>query len=55
MAAADDMNDHENWTGGLYELSLVLGPAEDRMLDQARAIPMSRRRCPGVLGGLRTA
>lgn len=27
MALADDMSDGENWTGGFYELSLVLGLA----------------------------
>jgi hypothetical protein len=35
MPAADDMSDDENWTGGFYELSLVLGPAEDGRLDDA--------------------
>lgn len=35
VAAADDMNDDENWTGGFYELSLALGAADDRRLDQA--------------------
>ncbi|WP_439657929.1 hypothetical protein ACSHWB_36845 [Lentzea sp. HUAS TT2] len=35
MAAAHDMSDDENWTGGFYELSVVLGPAGDHRLDQA--------------------
>ncbi|HJP76013.1 MAG TPA: hypothetical protein VJ914_17220 [Pseudonocardiaceae bacterium] len=35
MAAADNLNDDENWTGGFYELSLTLGSADDRRLDQA--------------------
>jgi hypothetical protein len=33
--AADDMSDEENWTGGFYELSLLLGAADDRRLDLA--------------------
>jgi len=35
MAAADDMSDDENWTGGFYELSLILGAGDDARLDQA--------------------
>jgi hypothetical protein len=35
VRAADDMNDDENWTGGFYELSLVLGAADDANLDRA--------------------
>ncbi len=35
MAAADDMSDDENWTGGFYELILLLGPADDARLDLA--------------------
>ncbi|MEH0927300.1 hypothetical protein [Micromonospora sp. CPCC 205558] len=33
--AADDMSDVENWTGGFYELILVLGAADDARLDLA--------------------
>lgn len=33
MATADDMSDEENWTGGFYEMSLLLGAADDRGLD----------------------
>ncbi|WP_223874356.1 hypothetical protein [Salinispora mooreana] len=29
------MNDGENWTGGFYELYLILGPANDDNLDRA--------------------
>jgi hypothetical protein len=32
---ADDLTDEENWTGGFYELSLVLGGADDDKLDRA--------------------
>lgn len=35
MNAADDMGDDENWTGGFYELMLILGPAHDERLDRA--------------------
>jgi hypothetical protein len=35
VATADDMSDDENWTGGFYELSLLLGAADDRRLDRA--------------------
>ena len=35
MKTADDLNDDENWTGGFYELSLVLGAADDDNLDRA--------------------
>ena len=34
VATADDMTDEENWTGGFYELSLLLGAADDRRLDR---------------------
>ncbi|MEU1748244.1 hypothetical protein ACPXB5_25610 [Micromonospora arida] len=33
--AADDMSDAENWTGGFYELILILGAADDARLDRA--------------------
>jgi hypothetical protein len=33
--AADDLSDGENWTGGFYELLLVLGAADDARLDRA--------------------
>jgi hypothetical protein len=29
------MDDAENWTGGFYELCLLLGPADDDILDRA--------------------
>jgi len=32
---ADDLNDDENWTGGFYELCLVLGAADDDNVDRA--------------------
>jgi hypothetical protein len=32
---ADDLDDGDNWTGGFYELCLVLGEADDRNLDRA--------------------
>ncbi|MFI6784514.1 hypothetical protein [Micromonospora sp. NPDC050276] len=32
---ADDMSDAENWTGGFYELILILGAADDARLDRA--------------------
>jgi hypothetical protein len=32
---ADDLDDDENWTGGFYELCLVLGAADDDNLDRA--------------------
>ena len=35
MATADDMSDDENWRGGFYELSLILGDADDARLDRA--------------------
>ena len=35
VATADDISDDENWTGGFYELSLLLGAADDRRLDRA--------------------
>lgn len=35
MATADDMSDEANWTGGFYELSLLLGAADDARLDRA--------------------
>ncbi|MGC4747348.1 hypothetical protein ACLQ28_17090 [Micromonospora sp. DT201] len=35
MAAADDMSDADNWTGGFYEVILVLGAADDARLDRA--------------------
>ncbi len=35
MAAADDLSGGENWTGGFYELLLVLGAADDARLDRA--------------------
>ncbi|MGW0215689.1 hypothetical protein ACWDXH_14985 [Micromonospora chokoriensis] len=35
MIAADDLRDPENWTGGFYELILVLGAADDARLDRA--------------------
>lgn len=35
MKIADDMNDDENWTGGFYELCLVLGAADDDNVDRA--------------------
>ena len=35
MGVADDMDDDENWTGGFYELCLVLGAADDDNLDRA--------------------
>lgn len=35
MKIADDMTDDENWTGGFYELCLVLGAADDDNVDRA--------------------
>jgi hypothetical protein len=35
VKTADDMADRENWIGGFYELSLVLGAVEDGTLDRA--------------------
>ncbi|ATO14133.1 hypothetical protein CO540_10050 [Micromonospora sp. WMMA2032] len=35
MTSADDMSDDENWTGGFYELCLVLGAADDDTVDRA--------------------
>lgn len=35
VVKADDMNDGENWTGGFYELYLILGPVDDDNLDRA--------------------
>ncbi|MER7586203.1 hypothetical protein ABTW72_01515 [Micromonospora sp. NPDC127501] len=35
MAASDDLSDAENWTGGFYELILILDPADDARLDRA--------------------
>ncbi|MFJ8579460.1 hypothetical protein [Micromonospora sp. NPDC093277] len=35
MTFADDMSDDENWTGGFYELCLVLGAADDDNVDRA--------------------
>jgi hypothetical protein len=35
VKTADDMDDDENWTGGFYELSLVLGASDDGILDRA--------------------
>ncbi|MEK8104674.1 hypothetical protein NKG94_04790 [Micromonospora sp. M12] len=35
MATADDLSDDENWTGGFYELGLVLGPVDESRLDRA--------------------
>lgn len=35
MKIPDDMNDDENWTGGFYELCLVLGAADDDNVDRA--------------------
>jgi len=35
VTIADDLDDAENWTGGFYELCLVLGAADDGNLDQA--------------------
>ncbi|WBB57206.1 hypothetical protein [Verrucosispora sp. WMMD573] len=35
VGIADDMNDNENWTGGFYELCLVLGAADDDNVDRA--------------------
>jgi hypothetical protein len=32
---ADDVADEENWTGGFYELCLVLGPSDDGAVDRA--------------------
>ncbi|TBL45340.1 hypothetical protein EYA84_00745 [Verrucosispora sp. SN26_14.1] len=32
---ADDMNDDENWTGGFYELCLVLGASDDATVGRA--------------------
>jgi hypothetical protein len=32
---ADDVADEENWTGGFYELCLVLGPSDDGTVDRA--------------------
>ncbi|MEU4531230.1 hypothetical protein AB0F49_23695 [Micromonospora ureilytica] len=37
MAATDDLRDPENWTGGFYELILILGAADDARLDRAVA------------------
>jgi hypothetical protein len=35
VATAYDLSDEENWTGGFYELSVLLGAADDRRLDRA--------------------
>ncbi|RZT79275.1 hypothetical protein EV382_2473 [Micromonospora violae] len=35
MTATDDLSDAENWTGGFYELILILGAADDARLDRA--------------------
>jgi hypothetical protein len=35
VGVADDLDDDENWTGGFYELCLVLGVADDDNLDRA--------------------
>lgn len=35
MAAAEDLRDAENWTGGFYELILILGAADGDRLDRA--------------------
>jgi hypothetical protein len=35
VAIAEDLDDDENWTGGFYELCLVLGAADDGNLDRA--------------------
>jgi hypothetical protein len=35
VKSADDVDDDENWTGGFYELCLVLGAADDDNLDRA--------------------
>jgi hypothetical protein len=32
---ADNVGDEENWTGGFYELCLVLGSADDGIVDRA--------------------
>jgi len=44
---ADDMNDDENWSGGFYELCLVLGAADD---DNAGRALSSLWRAAGVHG-----
>jgi hypothetical protein len=54
MATAGDMSDDKNWAGGFYELSLVLGAAEDRRLDRAvrslwRAAGIQKCRVGGAL------
>ncbi|MEG3633539.1 hypothetical protein [Micromonospora palythoicola] len=35
MTIADDMDDEQNWTGGFYELCLVLGASDDDNVDRA--------------------
>jgi hypothetical protein len=35
VRTADDVDDEENWTGGFYELFLVLGRVDDDHLDRA--------------------
>jgi hypothetical protein len=35
VTIAGELDDDENWTGGFYELCLVLGPADDGILDRA--------------------
>jgi hypothetical protein len=47
MASADELDDAENWTGGFYELCLVLGAADDGNLDRAAR---SLWRAAGVRG-----
>ncbi|MEV0394190.1 hypothetical protein [Polymorphospora rubra] len=35
MAATDEMSDARNWTGGFYELMLILGATDDVRFDRA--------------------
>lgn len=55
MSATADMGDDENWTGGFYELFLVLGAADDARLDHAvrslwRAVGIAHCRRAGLIG-----
>ncbi|WP_345155326.1 hypothetical protein [Micromonospora maritima] len=47
VTSADDMTDDENWTGGFYELCLLLGAADDDTVDRAL---LSLWRAAGVRG-----
>jgi hypothetical protein len=51
VTGADDLNDPDNWSGGFYELSVNLGPPDDRRLDAAIGVLWTGAGVRGCVGG----